>query len=291
MWDWLLGKKPERINRTWLWLALVAFIAMLTINALAATTTWLGGMSTGEVSDSYPNLFAPSGYTFSIWSLIYLLLIGFMVRSFGLWRTRAPRLPIRAHNKVLKLFAATSVLNVAWLLSWHYGVFWLSVILMAVLLLALAWMQTWLSAERHLSLFEAVATRAPFSVYFGWVTVALIANVTTWLVSFDWNGWGVAAVSWTVWILVLGAAIIASVGFYWRDWIYVAVGVWAYVGILVKHVSSTELAGEYMSIVTTLSVLIALLIATTCTLAVWTVADRNRLSERLAQMVRRRLGL
>jgi len=31
-------------------------------------------MSTGDLSDLYPNLFTPAGLTFSIWGLIYLAL-------------------------------------------------------------------------------------------------------------------------------------------------------------------------------------------------------------------------
>ncbi len=30
---------------------------------------------TGELSDRYPNLFVPAGFTFAIWGLIYLLLL------------------------------------------------------------------------------------------------------------------------------------------------------------------------------------------------------------------------
>ncbi|EFK97202.1 conserved hypothetical protein, partial [sediment metagenome] len=34
----------------------------------------LNNRSTGDISDAYPNLFAPAGPAFSIWGLIYLLL-------------------------------------------------------------------------------------------------------------------------------------------------------------------------------------------------------------------------
>lgn len=47
-------------------LVVVTFAAMLTANALANILP-INGKSTGEVSDSYSNLFAPAGVTFSIW--------------------------------------------------------------------------------------------------------------------------------------------------------------------------------------------------------------------------------
>jgi hypothetical protein len=59
------------------WLAL---ILMLTVNTLANTLP-INGYNTGQVSAFYPNLFVPDGFTFSIWSVIYLLLIGFVVIS------------------------------------------------------------------------------------------------------------------------------------------------------------------------------------------------------------------
>lgn len=36
-------------------------------------------MTTGALSDLYPNLFTPAGLTFSIWGLIYLMLLAFVV--------------------------------------------------------------------------------------------------------------------------------------------------------------------------------------------------------------------
>jgi hypothetical protein len=42
---------------------------MIVLNVLANALP-LGGRTTGEISDAYPNLFAPAGYTFAIWGLI-----------------------------------------------------------------------------------------------------------------------------------------------------------------------------------------------------------------------------
>ena len=52
---------------------LIAFVVVVVVNALA-TTVPLGGMTTGQLSDLYPNLFVPAGLTFSIWGIIYVLL-------------------------------------------------------------------------------------------------------------------------------------------------------------------------------------------------------------------------
>lgn len=58
----------------------VVLLATLAVNFLA---NWLpiAGRTTGELSDLYPNLFVPAGFTFSIRGVIYLLLIGFVIRQ------------------------------------------------------------------------------------------------------------------------------------------------------------------------------------------------------------------
>ena len=59
-------------------LNIIALIGTLAVNALAVTLP-INGKSTGELSDNIPVLFTPSGYVFSIWSLIYLGLIVFTI--------------------------------------------------------------------------------------------------------------------------------------------------------------------------------------------------------------------
>lgn len=68
--------RKEKVNMTRrIWVA-GTFAVMLGVNALAGSTTLLGGHDTAAVSDKNPNLFAPAGFTFAIWGVIYLLLAG-----------------------------------------------------------------------------------------------------------------------------------------------------------------------------------------------------------------------
>lgn len=59
----------------------VGYAAMIGGNYLANALP-IGGVTTGEASDSYGNLFTPAGITFSIWGLIYLLLLGYTIYQF-----------------------------------------------------------------------------------------------------------------------------------------------------------------------------------------------------------------
>ncbi|MCR4395201.1 MAG: hypothetical protein NUW07_00530, partial [Candidatus Saccharicenans sp.] len=80
----LRGQRPEIKKKTtgnWLaWLNLVGFLFMVTINYLANALP-INNLDTRQLSDKYPNLFVPAGFTFSIWGLIYLLLAVFIFFS------------------------------------------------------------------------------------------------------------------------------------------------------------------------------------------------------------------
>lgn len=65
-------------NKIWAIINAILLVSTIVVNYLA-TTLPIGGMTTGELSDLYPNLFVPTGFTFSIWGVIYLLLIAFVI--------------------------------------------------------------------------------------------------------------------------------------------------------------------------------------------------------------------
>lgn len=248
-----LFKKKETVSKEWRWYATAAFLAALVFNGLAGSTTLLNGQNTAAISDKYANLFAPAGFTFAIWGIIYLLLIVFLVRMFGQWVTNKPRVPTKVLNSTLKLFTYTSLLNAAWLLAWQYEVLWLSVLLMIGLLGTLIVLHRDL-AKQEKSTSEYVAVQLPFSVYLGWISVATIANITTWLVQIGWNGWVWSDSTWTILVLIVGAVIGVTTAIVRLDWAYLAVFVWAYLGILYKHLTFYD--GTYQGVVLTLVVLL-----------------------------------
>ncbi|MBW9234973.1 hypothetical protein JQK62_22640, partial [Leptospira santarosai] len=62
-------------------LMVIALIGVIAVNALANILP-LNNQTTGEISNRLPVLFTPAGYVFSIWSVIYVLLIIWLV---GMW--------------------------------------------------------------------------------------------------------------------------------------------------------------------------------------------------------------
>src|SRR5688572_14672957 len=121
---------------TWAWLNIIALFTTLLVNFLANLLPF-NGLTTGEVSDLYPNLFTPEGVTFSIWSVIYLLLTGFVIYQWKVF-VKNDTYTIRQYAQLSLWFIFTCVLNAAWLITWHYLFTGLSVIIMILLLFSLA---------------------------------------------------------------------------------------------------------------------------------------------------------
>lgn len=259
-------KKQEKLDTRWQWGALAAFIVMLVVNGLAGSTTLIGGINTAGVSDSYPNLFAPAGITFAIWGVIYALLTAFTVRMFGLMAPKKSPLTNGEFNQVIKLFTVSSVLNMVWLFAWQYKLISVSVVLMIALLVTLLKINS-LLRYKPFGVKEYCMVRLPFSIYFGWITVATIANITTWLVSIGWNGAGLSNGTWMVAVLIAGAVIGIMRALVNHDPAYLAVFVWAYAGIMLKHTAANGFNGRHPMTIITLSILLAVFIAVTVQLA------------------------
>ena len=231
-------------------LVVITYVAMIATNALANALP-INGRTTGAVSDAYRNLFAPAGLTFAIWGVIYLLLGAHVLYQVGLFHDRGTEAGSAARRSLLErvgvLFSLSSVANAAWILSWHYDLSGLSTLLLATMLVLLVLItRAILGAE--LSTRDRLLVRLPFSVYFGWLTVATIANVTVWLVSVGWNGFGLGEATWAVAIIAVGALIGTAVVLRDRDVAYGLVLVWAYLGIWIKHTSAAGFAGAYPAV-------------------------------------------
>lgn len=226
--------------------AVVAFLAMILVNILANVLP-IGGITTAEAAEAYPNLFSPPGFTFAVWGVIYILMAGHVLYLLGLFRGKGD-----TDEELLcrtgVLFAVSSVLNLLWIFSWHYKLVPLSVIIMAGLLAVLLAVMRILSGGK-LSGRTALFIKVPFGVYSGWITVAAIANVTALLVWLGWDGFGISQQVWTVIALALGAVIGAAAAIRFRCVAYLLVFVWTYAGILAKHLMASGFAGEYPMVV------------------------------------------
>ena len=241
------------VRKTWIKIGvLLSFLVMVTVNALANILP-LNGVPTGDVADRYSNLFTPAPLTFAIWGAIYLALAVYVIFQL-LPAKHAGDADVQSMlEQIGKLFIFSSLLNAAWIFSWHYDRILLSVGIMALILVSLARIM-WLLRTPHCSPKEELALRIPFGLYFGWITVATIANITTLLVQQGWQGLGISQPIWTS-IMVLVGALIAGVTMYRnRSVAYGLAVVWAYAGILNRHLSAQWYNGQYTMVIVAASV-------------------------------------
>ncbi len=227
----------------------ISYVVMIAVNGLANYLP-LNGQSTGEISDSYPNLFAPAGFTFAVWGVIYLLLGGFVLYQWKQSSHFSKQQNKRLLEEIRMPFVLTSILNAFWLFCWHYEYIALSTVFMVGLLGTLIY-----TAHRmknlSLSFTENLFLRIPFGTYFGWITVATVANITVTLVKWKWTGFGLSDLFWTVAVLLV-SLLIASITMYTnKDLAYGAVIIWAYWGIASKHRMQSGWNNQYPLIVYT----------------------------------------
>lgn len=207
-------------------LNLVALAGVLTINTLAIMLP-INGMSTGELSELYPSLFTPAGFTFSIWSVIYLLLIGFGVVQ---WKFLS-----KPYFTELSLwFLLSSLANISWILAWHYLFIYASLLIILILLFSLTRIFLLLRSFDINSLTEKIFIKLTFIFYFSWICVATIANASAFLVSLSWDGGILSPITWTITMITIAAALGIYISGRFREPAFLLVLIWALYGIYGK---------------------------------------------------------
>lgn len=225
------------------WINTGAFMAMVAVNALAELIP-IGGMTTGQISEVHPSLFTPAPITFAIWGLIYLLMMFFTVYQHGV--LDGSRQSTKVRDKIGPWFALSCVLNILWIFLWHFQLIGLSAVCIALLLLVLNVITSRLSnLQGSDSLLQKITTNAGFSLYYGWIIAATIANISVYLISLGWSGWGITANIWTVIIMLIGTIIAGAVVLIEKNIIAALAVMWAYAGILIRHISPSYYAGAY----------------------------------------------
>lgn len=245
-------------NASLRWINTLAFLSMIIINALANLLP-IGHGNTGSISANYPNLFTPAPITFSIWGLIYLLMAFFILYQWGLLGAKES-----AGYDVKDIglwFLISCLFNIAWIFSWHYEKILLSTICMLCLLISLCIIVVSADAYSR-NIFGDISVRIGFGVYLGWICAAAIANISVLLVSINWNGFGLSPVIWTLIAVAAGTLIGMLLTIYGHRYPATCALIWAYAGILNRHVSVGGYGGRYPAVIAaTIAGIVAMLCA------------------------------
>lgn len=223
----------------------IGFGAMVIVNALANLLP-LNGQTTGEISNKINVLFTPAGYVFSIWSLIYVLLIVWLIVIYK----RVKRRDFNA--KVGVAFVATCVWNIAWLICWHFEFFGTSIIFMLLLLVTLIFIYLQYKNDE-----QGFGKRLPFSFYLAWISVATIANIS-FVLKYNGISLGINEVFGSFVLVIIAALLTILAVKVSRDLFFLLVTTWALIGVSVANEQALMATGT--GIVVGIMVLVSLFV-------------------------------
>lgn len=237
-------KKKKTIN----FINAVALIITIFINFLANYLP-INNIKTGEVSELYQNPFTPAGFTFSIWGVIYLLLIVFVIFQF---RSREE---IVSYFYTGPYFLIASFANICWIFSWHYKKIYLSQLFIIILLISLYKLFTLTYQYKNYSKLEYISIRLPFSVYTAWASIATIANFMV-LLRYINNSWPESFLIFAALAGILsGLYLTIKIMEKYQNPAFALVVIWAYTGII-----TAQLELDSPAIIIIITALISILI-------------------------------
>ena len=230
----------------------VSFVVLVAANALGEIFKF-GGVTAADVSNEVFAWFAPAGYVFSIWSVIYIGLAVWIVRLIkdeGADQGFAG-LPIGIEAV---LFAVSCVLNIAWLALWHLKVFaaTIPVIIALLVVVAILYLLTWQRSESPLD-------RIPPAIYASWLAVATVANIAHVATRAATADAGIAPALSTIILLLIFVGLAFAIRRVFNDYVFGIVVAWAGIGIGVRLVEVSPLVGVIAILISTIGVAAALL--------------------------------
>ena len=202
----------------------------------------------------YVTLITPSPTTFSIWSVIYSLLI---LSMFVMVWKKDETYYKNAIDKITVLFRVSCLLNIAWIVTFSYVYIELSVIFILGFVITLALICMELKKIQEGKRFLLPLT---FGLYTGWLFIATVVNIAASLVKLNWNGFGVANETWAIIMLVVAIALTIVVILKTRNAAFPIPIAWAYLGIYQFLKSPEGFKGEFGSLQTTAIVGMVILI-------------------------------
>lgn len=180
-------------------------------------------------------MLAPAGPAFSIWSVVYLGLLGYAI-----WQALPSQAARVRQRRIGYWMLASLLLNAAWILSVQFGMLALSAVLIAALLVVLLVAFVLLQRIPGGTTADAILFDGTTGLYLGWVMVATVANVTALLVAAGFDGFGWSPHAWGMALLVVATALGAALAIWDRGRLAPAVATaWGLAWIGVSRLTGT----------------------------------------------------
>lgn len=210
-------------------LVLAATIGTIVFNWMAAMGR-INGVTPEMVANKYPTLVTPAGYAFTIWILIYLGLIAFSLYQL---------LPANDERfrSIRSFYILSCALNTGWIYMWHSDQIALCFVIILFLWVSLFAINLSLRQTKRLS--EYWLAKAPFGIYFGWVTAATIVNFAVLLVYWDVRPSEGVSTAISAALILFAAALGVLIRVRLVNYLYPLAIAWALAAIGVKQSGQT----------------------------------------------------
>ncbi|MCK9487966.1 MAG: hypothetical protein M0Q42_00925 [Xanthomonadales bacterium] len=212
-------------------LVLLLAIAMPVVAWLSQTGAF--GPDQGTISNNYPTLLVAAGYAFSIWSVIFVLVLVYAVlQATGARRQDA------VLGRIAPAAAAGIFLTTIWMPLFSQELFWLCVAVIFGALACIGWC-------------ALVLSRAPgrtwawlaLSLHAGWLSLAAFLNLAQTIVAYQVLPTG-NMLAWSAVLYLLAAALLLGMNQAMRgNLAYAAAALWGLVAVYVQQ-SGWTLAGS-----------------------------------------------
>jgi translocator protein len=148
---------------------LYRFLPIVTVVLTLLATAWisllpLNWFSQADISNKYATLVTPAGFTFSIWSLIYItwLAVGIMIAAKY----------IEVGKKLKVVFSLSVALTGFWLIPWHNEKIFVSLVVMLMIFAGFSYLFLHTRKKETPTLFKYTV-----ELTYGWIIAATLLNI------------------------------------------------------------------------------------------------------------------
>ncbi|KAF3302258.1 tryptophan-rich sensory protein [Carnobacterium sp. PL12RED10] len=206
------------------WYNVVILLVTFFMNFLGASGL-INGMSQATVSDKYNTLITPAGFTFSIWGIIYSVLLIWVVYLAFQSKNTAYREII---NAITPFYWVSLITNMIWIVTFSFEWLGMSTIFIFIYSLVLTACMNKIRTFKHPGQWFLAIT---FGLHTGWLLIASVLNVAAFLVQINWSGFGISDTVWTGLVMIVAMAIATFVTVSVKNAILPLPIAWAFFGI------------------------------------------------------------
>jgi len=223
------------------------FFMLMVIANIVFEVFPLNNITVMEVSKANDTFLTPPGFTFAIWGVIYFGLLLFILYQFGLFNSKKDANNPDIQYAIGGLFIFTCLLNISWLIAWHYKFIMLSFLIIFTLWISLIVMYRLFIHEIR-GLKDIFFVKFPFGIYISWITAAALVNFFALLRSLQPD---LLNISESTWAIVSIAIIFCMTEFYiikHKDYLYGLASIWVYTGLMFRYFDISLEASDSMLI-------------------------------------------